>query len=106
MTKHTATPWFKSGDTRGIIKAGVRFGEFDRAVDADRAIACVNACEGLNPEGYKAVVEAIIKQMPLLITLRWKLHDRQISFFGIPKDSLEKAINELHDALSLARKES
>lgn len=68
MSKHTPEPWtgpfYRSDvgpdDEYFIDYWGVDgVGKFDNEVDAQRAMACVNACAGINPEAVPDVVEAL-----------------------------------------------
>lgn len=67
-TKHTPGPW-KKYDGRNCIEIGSRSshvvtfhdgpgGGNDHA-NAARIVACVNACEGINPEAVREMLEAL-----------------------------------------------
>ena len=60
MTQHTAEPWrTENGDV--VCKEGPIAAVMlpnDRA-NATRIVACVNACEGINPEAVPELLEAL-----------------------------------------------
>lgn len=68
-TKHTPGPWHQKhtvgifdGFGREILWIDVRgaLGDIDtREANAARIVACVNACEGINPEAVKDLLEAL-----------------------------------------------
>ena len=65
MTKHTLEPWKPDNNRRHIIGNGRDiarvFGAFeDNEADANvsRIVACVNACQGLNPEAIPDLLAA------------------------------------------------
>ena len=62
----------------GIYIASYHVAEFATPVERDRAIACVNALAGLNPDGVKLAVEAL---EALTSTAR--------TFRNVPKDEQE-----------------
>lgn len=71
--KHTPTPWEKLKDysiTSPDAELGSQVlympsneafkkGGFKREADLNRAIACVNACEGINPEAISGLIETL-----------------------------------------------
>lgn len=85
MSNHTPEPWCKLNDcgTVGIWGpqgdcVAVNNGcSCDNEANADRIVACVNACAGLNPEAVPDVVEALkqcereLLQMRIEDAARW-----------------------------------
>lgn len=67
MTNHPPEPWYRGDDGFIHDAAGTSIATFrissaelyDRDAAVARAIACVNACAGINPEAVKDLVEAL-----------------------------------------------
>jgi hypothetical protein len=58
--EHTPDKWIPVGKYAISVNADNTVGaSFDKPADRDKAVACVNAMQGLNPEGVKDVVEAL-----------------------------------------------
>ena len=63
MSNHTPEPWPKPEyfDDEMFSESWQvdNVGAFDNEHDADRAVACVNACAGINPEAVSVMLEAL-----------------------------------------------
>lgn len=69
MSKHTPGPWIVEdvsedglavfSETGPIVAQCHRPDASDHAANAERIIACVNGCEGLNPEAFGDLLEAL-----------------------------------------------
>ena len=96
--KHTATPWNVQGYE--LWWKDVNQATFCTKGLALMACDTLNACEGLNPEGYKACVEAIEDaiQSSTIPNDNWKPRTTE-TISG-------RALKRLQSALSLARKEA
>lgn len=101
-TKHTATPWdtqhTAGHETHGQSAVYDSNGKdiaivYDGEANAHRIVSCVNACEGLNPDGYRGVVEALEVIGNDLIDMLPSGHP----YF--------KSVEKARTALTLARKE-
>ncbi len=62
-TQHTPGPWRRDPDLPDIIDNSHNprtFAKFMSTRDRDRAVSCVNACEGINPEAVLEMLKACL----------------------------------------------
>ena len=58
MMANYGEPWVNDGCSDVDNAAGVNLAQFWADNDCDRAVACVNACAGLNPDAVPELVKA------------------------------------------------
>jgi len=71
---HTPEPWIvETGCTSYIYdELGVEIAKVDDPRDAERIVACVNACTGINPASVpkmKKVIEMVMGMSPISVAL-------------------------------------
>ena len=64
--KNSPVPWtsFDYGAHDALINYCVASGGFSEKADADRAVACVNACSGIPTEGVAEIIAAMRRILP------------------------------------------